>query len=80
MDSSEALYLRDLGFLLKERALDALEKAREERRTGAGEFHTGRSAAFCEVISIMLSQAEGFQIPAEAMSLAGVDPERDLIA
>jgi len=80
MDSSEALYLRDLGFLLKERALEALEQAREERRTGAGKFHTERSAAFYEVLSIMLSQAEGFQIPAEAIWLGGIDPERDFIA
>jgi hypothetical protein len=80
MENSEALYLRDLGFLLKERALEALVQAREERLAGRGEFHIGRSAAFYEVISIMLSQAEGFDIPAEALSLGGVNAERDFIA
>lgn len=79
MESSEALYLRDLGFLLKERALEALAQARQEQQEGVGEFHIGRSAAFYEVISLLLSQAENFGITAESLALAGVDPERDLI-
>jgi len=66
--------------LLKERALHALEQARKDREAGGSEFHVGRSAAFYEVISLMLSQAENFGIPAEAVSLAGVDAERDFIA
>ncbi|TZF81967.1 hypothetical protein [Cognatilysobacter lacus] len=80
MESSEALYLKDLGFLLKERALEALAEARRERSDGAGDFQSGRSAALYEVISLMLSQAENFGIPPEALSLGGVDAERDLIA
>lgn len=79
MESSEALYLRDLGFLLKERALETLAQARQEPQEGVGEFHNGRSAAFYEVISPMLGQAKNFGITAESLALAGVDPERDLI-
>ena len=80
MDNPESLYLKDLGFLLKERALEALAQARQERQGGVGEFHAGRSAAFYEVISIMLSQAENFAITPDRLSLEDVDAERDFIA
>lgn len=80
MDSPEALYLKDLGFLLKERALKALAQARQEREEGTGEFYAGRSAAYYEVISIMLSQADNFAIALDRLSLDGVDAELDFIA
>ena len=80
MDNTEACYLKDLGSLLKERAFEALAQARQERAEGSSEFHNGRSAAFYEVISIMLSQADSFSIAPDRLSLDGIDAERDLIA
>jgi hypothetical protein len=35
--------------------------------------------AFCEVVSLMQSQADAFGIPFERLSLDGIDPETDLI-
>lgn len=75
-DSVHALYLRDLGFLLRERAQEAVAKTRAEPNDG---FSAGRAAAYYEVISLMLSQTVGFGIPADDLALSGVDPERDLI-
>lgn len=43
------------------------------------DFAAGRAAANFEVVGLMLSQTVGFEIPAEDLALAGVDPGRDLI-
>lgn len=68
-------YLRDLGYLIRERALEAKEEAKRE----PSDFATGRLTAFHEVVSLMQSQADAFAIPLERLSLDGIDPERDLL-
>ena len=80
LDGKYKLYLRDLGFLIKERALAAKEARTREKRGSEGYmFEAGRLLAFNEVISIMQQQAEGFGIDLGELRLQDVDPDRDLI-
>jgi hypothetical protein len=52
-------YLRDLGYLIRERAL----KAKEEETNDPGDYTRGQLMAFYEIVSLMQSQAESFSIP-----------------
>jgi hypothetical protein len=81
-----AYYLRDLGYLLRERAEEATRQARsiyEKRavadRTVEDAFAEGLAQAYYEVISLMHNQAETFGIPLKDLALEDLDPERDLI-
>jgi hypothetical protein len=75
--STEAYYLRDLGFLLREAAVEAkrLADAAPEAERG---FQTGRLMGYYEVISVMQNQAEAFQLPLAKLALDGLDPDRDV--
>jgi len=73
-------YLRDLGNLLKERALEAKQiSEKEERGTEGYHLESGRLMAYYEVISLMQQQAQGFQIPLEELDLHDIEPDRDLV-
>ena len=77
MEDNAANYLKDIGFLLRER----LEQARQEAEGASGanrQFEAGRYRAYRELLALMLSQAEAFELPAEALSLQGIDRGRDL--
>jgi hypothetical protein len=81
--STEEHYLRDLGYLLKATALEAAREATMERRMPDDvdqAYRAGRAFAYYEVISLMQQQAEAFGLSLEAMSLANVDPARDILA
>jgi hypothetical protein len=73
-------YLADLGFLLKQEALDA--KARAARETGepGHQFALGRALAYYEVLSLMHQQAKAFGVDAKDLSLHDFDPDRDLLS
>ena len=84
-ESVHAYYLRDLGYLLRERAEEAARESRSIReqravpdRTNADAFAAGVAHGYYAVISLMLNQAESFGIPAADLALEGLDPERDL--
>ena len=68
-------YLFDLGMLVCERALEAKESTRES----GSEFDLGRLMAYREIVSLMIHQAEAFEIDPCDLNLAGFDPERDLL-
>ena len=77
MEEIPANYLQDLGCLLRER----LDYARQKTEAASGpgkQFEAGRYRAYREVLSLMLTQAEAFELPAEALSLQGLDRDRDL--
>ena len=79
VDEKYKWYLYDLGYILKERALQAKEeKGATEENTLEREFQSGRVIAFNEVISIMQQQAKGFDIPLDDMRLNDIEPDRDL--
>jgi hypothetical protein len=69
------LYLNDLGFLLRDYALEA----KENRNLHKTDYYTGYLMGFHRVISLMQQQAEGFQIPLREINLHDIDPEKDLI-
>ena len=69
-------YLHDLGILLREMANEAKAKAVEG---GHNDFDVGYMAAFHRVVSLMQQQAEAFNLPLEALSLEGLDPDEELV-
>jgi len=72
-------FLRDLGELLRDLALEA-RRDRDAARGSADEsFRSGYLMAFHSVISLLRQQANAFEIPLEAIQLAELDPERDLL-
>ena len=72
-------YIRDLGYLLRERAFEAKERFHAAEGSDARGFEGGRYMAYYEIISLMLSQAESFNLPPEMIALQNLDPEADLI-
>lgn len=73
-------YLRDLGDIIRERALEAKREKAAERAGSDGQLlHSGRLLAFNEVISIMQQQAAAFNIPLDELRLDGIEPDRDLV-
>jgi hypothetical protein len=71
-------YLFDLGYLLRERALEA--KAAHDAAKGADDeaFQSGQRIAYYAVMSLLISQAKSFHLPIEDLHLEGLDPDRDL--
>lgn len=72
-------YVRDLGFLIKEKAFEAKHAKESSVGSANHQFDLGRLMAFHEVISLMQQQAEAFGITFEEIGLTEVDPERDLL-
>ena len=72
-------YLFDLGYLLQELALQAKEAHAAAKGTEDEAFQSGRSLAFYEVMSLLIRQAESFQLPIKDLHLEGLDPDRDLL-
>lgn len=68
-------YLRDLGVLIKELAIEAKDQALEKKT----DFSTGYMAGFHRVVSLMQQQAEAFNIPIEEVGLNGLDADQDLV-
>lgn len=68
-------YLRDLGVLTKELALEAKQQARDNDT----DFSVGYMAGFHRVVSLMQQQADAFGIPLESIGLNGIDPDEDLV-
>jgi hypothetical protein len=72
-------YLLDLGTLLVEDARKARAEALASKGTDEYEFNAGQAFAYYRVISLMHQQAVGFGLPLEAISMGGIDPDRDLM-
>jgi len=80
MNESDAdFYLTNLGVLLKETALSARQRAGDATDPADKAFEQGRAMAYYEVISLMKQQAEAFGIDAARISLADIEPDRDLL-
>jgi hypothetical protein len=75
-------YLRDLGSHLRQMAIDAkreYEAVKGSTDAGEREYRAGYLMAFHRVVSLMQQQAMGFQMPYEAISMALLDADRDLL-
>ena len=68
-------YIKDLGMLIKEYALEG----REQAEKSGTDFNAGYMAAFSRVVSLMQEQAQEFGIPLEKIGLEGIDPYEDLV-
>ena len=68
-------YLKDLGVLLKEMALEA----KQDAATKKTEFSIGYMAGFHRVVSLMQQQAESFNISLKEIGLDDFDPDEDLV-
>ncbi len=72
-------YLFDLGYLLREQALEAKAAYEAAKGTDDEAFQSGQHIAYYAVMSLLISQAESFQLPIEDLHLEGLDPDRDLL-
>ncbi len=72
-------YLFDLGYHLRERAMEAKSARKTAEGTDSEEFQSGRWMAYYEVMSLLVSQAESFEMPVEDLHLEGFDADRDLL-
>lgn len=73
MDETHRHFLRDLGHLIREAAVESAREASGDA------FAQRRRLAYDEVASLMLSQAASFGMPAEDIAMAGLNLERDLM-
>lgn len=76
--STESLYLRDLGVLIKEIALRAKQEAVTASEADRG-VALGRLMAMHEVVSLMQQQADAFGLDLKDVGLDGIRPDRDLV-
>jgi hypothetical protein len=72
-ESTADHYLRDLGYLVRERANEV--RAEVER----GEGSRDELMAYVWVVSLMQEQAVAFGIPLRDLCLDGIDPYADLL-
>ena len=78
-DPKYRYYLMDLGYLLREQAVEAKARRDATQDKDAGNFYTGMLLTYNAVISLMQQQAEGFDISLDDLRLDGLVPDRDLI-
>lgn len=72
------LFLRDLGTLLKEKALTAQQDAAQGRAEDR-DYKLGFLMAYHDVISLVKQQADAFGVDVRALCLDDIDPDRDLL-
>lgn len=68
-------YLKDLGQLIKERALEAKANA----QASSDSYDVGFLMAWHDIVSLMHSQAVAFGIPYEEIGLSNIDADTDLL-
>ena len=77
-NNTAELFLRDLGALLKEKALSAQQDAAHSGTEDRG-YKLGFLMAYHEVIALLKQQAEAFGIDVRMLCLHDIDPDRDLL-
>ena len=76
LEEVAASFLRDLGFELRERAVQA---HRQSLTPGATTFDSGRALAYYEVVDHIATQARVREIDPAALGFENFDPTRDLL-
>ena len=77
-DNKYALYLRDLGSLVKEYALAAKSDYAKSMGTANETYQSGYLMGFHRFVTLMQQQAEAFQIPLNEINLHNID-ENDFL-
>jgi hypothetical protein len=71
-------YLFDLGRLVREYALAAVEERQKQGDSACPEFYEGYILGFHRIVSLMQQQALAFGIELKDLQLEGIEPDRDL--
>ena len=71
-------YLFDLGRLVREYALTAVEERQKQEDTASLEFYEGYILGLHRIVSLMQQQALTFGIELKDLQLEGIEPDRDL--
>ena len=71
-------YLFDLGRLVREYALAAVEERQKQEDSTSLEFYEGYILGFHRIVSLMQQQALAFGIELKDLQLEGIEPDRDL--
>jgi hypothetical protein len=71
-------YLFDLGRLVREYALAAVEERQKQEDAASLEFYEGYILGFHRIVSLMQQQALAFGIELQDLQLEGIEPDRDL--
>jgi hypothetical protein len=71
-------YLFDLGRLVREYALAAVEERQKQEDTASLEFYDGYILGFHRIVSLMQQQAPAFEIELKDLQLEGLEPDHDL--
>ena len=71
-------YLFDLGRLVREYALAAVEERQKQEDPASFEFYEGYILGFHRIVSLMWQQALAFDIELKDLQLEGIEPDRDL--
>ena len=72
-------YLFDLGRLVKEYALAAVEERQKQKELASQEFYDGYVLGFHRIVSLMQQHALAFGIELKDIQLEGIEPDRDLV-
>jgi len=73
-------YLFDLGRLVREYALAAVEERQKQEDSTSLEFYEGYILGFHRIVSLMQQQAVAFGIELKDLQLEGIEPDRDLVS
>ncbi|MES2888197.1 MAG: hypothetical protein V4739_09290 [Pseudomonadota bacterium] len=73
--TSYELYLRDLGYQVRELAIESKQVAAKTN----SDFSIGYMAGFHRIVSLMQQQAKVFDIPLADIALDGIDPDSELV-
>ena len=73
-------YLFDLGRLVREYALAAVEERQKQADPASLEFYEGYVLGFHRIVSLMQQQALAFGIELKDLQLEGIEPDRDLVS
>ncbi len=71
-------YLRDLGFLIKEVAMESKHQYLKTLGSDENQFAAGYVMGLHRIVSLMQQQAKGFNISLKEICLEDIDPEEDL--
>ena len=72
-------YIQEISCLLKDYARQAKIEADHPKEGDSADFNDGFLMAYHQVIATMKNQAPFFDLTAEEVNLADIEPERDLV-
>jgi hypothetical protein len=78
-DETASNYIRDLGGLVGEIALQAKREYDDGRSSDEASYLLGRLMALHEIASLMQQQAAVFGLSLDDLSMEDLEPDRDLL-